>query len=285
MYRAKQGRVPVAGGELWYRLTNPDAAGVPLVLIHGGPGIPSYYLEPLEALADERPVLIYDALGCGRSSQDVAEQHLRLDGFVADLNQLLIDLGLERVVLLGHSFGALLALAHHGAHPNYSAGLILASPLISTKAWLADAEVLMDELPEPYRTDIRRPVDDPRYQTAEEQFYARHLCALDPWPELLQRSMAELAEQVYHTMWGPNEFTQSGNLADADQGQALADAEIPVLIIGGSEDESRPETLRRFAATARDAKLVVLEPGTHSVHLEQPDEYLALVRDFVANLS
>lgn len=275
----------VAGGELWYRLVNPEAPGVPLVLIHGGPGIPSYYLEPLLTLADERPVLIYDQLGCGRSSHDVNEQYLTLDSFAADLNQLLSGLGLDRVVLWGHSFGGLLALAHQRRYPDAAAGLILASPLITTKAWLADAEILIAELPEPYRTDIRRDPADERYQLAEDEFYARHLCALDPWPELLQRSMSQLATEVYHTMWGPNEFTQSGNLAGADEARTLAETQVPVLITTGSADEARPATLQRFAATAPDARLVVLEPGTHSVHLEQPAEYLAVVREFVKQFS
>jgi proline iminopeptidase len=43
----------------------------PLVLLHGGPGVPSYYLNPMASLSDERPVIFIDQLGCGRSDQIV----------------------------------------------------------------------------------------------------------------------------------------------------------------------------------------------------------------------
>ena len=281
----REGRVLVSGGELWYRLTNPTAEGPPLVVVHGGPGCPAYYLEPLEALADERPVLIYDQLGCGRSTLDPAPEHLTLDGYVADLHSLLTALGIERAVLLGQSFGGMLTLAYLRDHPETAAAVVLASPLVSTDAWMEDADVLMDALPEPARTDIRRPVDDPRYQAAEAVYYAEHFCRLDPWPELLQRTMAELALPVYTAMWGPNEFTQTGNLAGVDCADVLDTLGLPILFTARSEDEARPETLHDFAARCQDGHLVVLADGSHCVHLEQPDTFAAVVRDFLNSIT
>ena len=59
-----EGYVAVPGGRIWYRIVG-TGPGTPLVLLHGGPGAPSYYLEPLAALGDERPVVFYDQLGAG----------------------------------------------------------------------------------------------------------------------------------------------------------------------------------------------------------------------------
>jgi len=61
-----EGYVNVEGGRIWYKVTG-EGDQLPLVLLHGGPGAPSWYLKPLEALGRERPLIFYDQLGCGRS--------------------------------------------------------------------------------------------------------------------------------------------------------------------------------------------------------------------------
>ena len=63
-----EGYIPVTGGKVWYRIVG-TGKGTPLLVLHGGPGVPSYYLNPLAALGDDRPVVFYDQLGCGRSDQ------------------------------------------------------------------------------------------------------------------------------------------------------------------------------------------------------------------------
>ena len=68
MATAPEGHIDVPGGRVWYRIAGPDAPGVPLLCLHGGPGSTHDYLEPLADLADERPVVFYDQLGCGRSA-------------------------------------------------------------------------------------------------------------------------------------------------------------------------------------------------------------------------
>ena len=57
----------VPGGQIWYKVIGTGQK-TPIVMLHGGPGFPSYYLSPLFALAKERQIIVYDQLGCGRSS-------------------------------------------------------------------------------------------------------------------------------------------------------------------------------------------------------------------------
>jgi len=83
-------------------------------------------------------------------------------------------------------------------------------------------------------------------------------------------------------MWGPSEFTQTGNLRGADLTGTLSGLGIPTLWTSGTEDEVRPETLRRFAALA-SGDAVVFEGGSHCLHLEQTARYLASIRDFLRN--
>jgi uncharacterized protein YndB with AHSA1/START domain len=64
----REGFATVPRGKVWYRVVG-DGPGVPLVVLHGGPGAPSYYLASLARLGAERPVVFYDQLGAGRSDQ------------------------------------------------------------------------------------------------------------------------------------------------------------------------------------------------------------------------
>ena len=83
-----EGRVAVTGGEVWYRIDGAEHDAIPLLTLHGGPGFTPDSLAPLEALADERPVVFYDQLGAGRSDQPDDPSLWRVERFVKELGQL-----------------------------------------------------------------------------------------------------------------------------------------------------------------------------------------------------
>jgi proline-specific peptidase len=275
------------GGKLWWKsieplALQPSTSQLPIVLVHGGPGSPSFYLEPLEALGDERRVIVYDQLGAGRSDFGPQPEHWNIPDFVEDLHRLTTELGLDRFHLLGHSWGGMLALAYVAAHPGRVVSLVMASPLVSVDAWVADAADLVATLPLPFRAALSGAADTVEYTEAEAEFYRRFFCKLDPYPEALQKSADQLGFDSYLAMWGPNEFTCTGSLKGVDLSPIAASLDIPNLWLCGSDDEARPSTLRRFAESNPLGELIVFEGGTHTVHLEQPDAYLATLREFLA---
>src|ERR1700738_2971850 len=105
-----QGYIPVEGGRVWYKIVGAGNPGIPLLTLHGGPGYPHDYLEPLQQLADERPVIFYDQLGCGQSDRPDDRALWRIDRFVRELEQVRRSLALERMHLFGHSWGSMLAV-------------------------------------------------------------------------------------------------------------------------------------------------------------------------------
>ena len=80
-----EGHVEVPGGRIWYRIAGADRPGTPVLCLHGGPGMPHDYLEPLEDLAVSRPVIFYDQLGCGRSDRPADDSLWTTDRFVEEL--------------------------------------------------------------------------------------------------------------------------------------------------------------------------------------------------------
>lgn len=277
----------VPGGRVW-TATYGSGPAIPLLVLHGGPGMPSHYLESLAELADVRPVILYDQLGCGRSDRPENPSLWTVDRAVEEVEAVRQQLGLGRMHVLGHSWGGFLALAHTAAHDAGVTSLILSSPLVSVHGWTEDAAELVSRLPPEVQQTIteheeRQTFEDPAYLEATEQFYRRFFCLLDPWPDELQRSLEQMGRSPYTTMWGPTEFTQTGNLSGADLGPVLPELGVPTLWIGGSQDEISPERLSTYATWA-SGRAEVLDGGSHCLHLEQPERYLTLVRDFLGSV-
>src|SRR5919205_1238586 len=186
--RSREGFVSVPGGNVWYRIVGEQTGRTPLLLLHGGPGAGHDYLEPLAALADERPVVFYDQLGCGRSDQPDDRSLWHIERSVREVDAVREGLGLERIHLLGQSWGGWLAIAYMMSHPQGIESVILASTSASIPQFVREAERLKAELPPDVRDTLARyeAAEDwhnPEYLAAVEVFYRRHLCRLDPWPE------------------------------------------------------------------------------------------------------
>ncbi len=276
--------VEVPGGRVW-TATYGAGPATPLLVLHGGPGMPSHYLQPLTALSADRPVVLYDQLGCGRSDRPDDASLWTVSRAVAEVEAVRRALGLGRVHVLGHSWGGFLALAHAEQHRDAVASLVLSSPLVSVAGWMEDAAELVGRLPAPTRETIARheeqqTFEDPAYVEATSEFYRRFLCTLDPWPAELEETFLGLGEGPYRTMWGPSEFTQTGNLRGQDLTSSLSTLAVPSLWVGGSQDEVSPARLTSFARQAR-GEVEVFEGGSHCLHLEQTDRYLRVVHDFL----
>jgi proline-specific peptidase len=281
-------RVEVTGGSVWSARMGPRE-GIPVLLLHGGPGAASDYMLPLaERLAERREVVVYDQLGCGRSDHPDDPSLWTVERAVDELDQVRAALGLVRCHLLGQSWGGWLALEYMSGRPAGIERLVLASTSASIPEFTAGARGLIDALPEPHRTALhdlgaQAAYDHPDYQAAVQEFYRRHLCRLDPWPEALSRSITEMdGNQVYLTMNGPTEFDVIGRLRDWDRSADLHRIEVPTLVTCGRYDEIVPacsETITRGIAGAR---MHVFEHSAHCAHLEEPESYAALVEEFLA---
>ena len=87
-----EGFIDVEGGQVWYQIVG-SADATPLLMLHGGPGAPSYYLKPLERVAVDRPVVFYDQLGVGRSPAPADTALWTVERFVKELARVRAALG------------------------------------------------------------------------------------------------------------------------------------------------------------------------------------------------
>ena len=280
--------VLVPGGRIWYGISGAGSKGTPLVAVHGGPGAPHDYLEGLSALSGERPVIFYDQLGCGKSERPADPSLWTRERATEELAMLVSSLGLEEFHLLGQSWGAMLAISyflHHGAKRVRK--LVLSGPLVSSARWMEDQRILLAQMPHSVQkaaqeAEAAGDFSTAAYQEAMTAYYRKHLCRMDPWPEELERSMANLGMEIYMTMWGPSEFICTGNLREHDLAGKLPSIDIPTLFTCGEFDEARPSTVAEFARLVPDSRLEVLAGASHSHHLEAAERYMAILREFLA---
>ena len=283
-----EGRIAVPGGEVWYRIAGEGTRGTPLLCLHGGPGFPHDYLESLEDLADRRPVIFYDQLGCGRSDRPDDASLWNIERSVAEVAAVREALGLERMHLFGNSWGGWLALQYTLDRRPALVSLILSSSPPSVPRFVRDAGELRSRLPKSVQAvlddhEARGVFDCPEYTAAIMVFYKRHLCRLKRWPDGVERALGPgFGVQPYRTMWGPSEFGPVlGNLNGWDVTDRLGEIRVPTLITCGRHDEAVPEHLQIEHEGIAGSELAIFERSSHMAFVEERRRYMATLNAFM----
>ena len=277
----------VPGGKIWYRLVG-TGKGTPTILLHGGPGFSSFYLKPLEALGADRTVVRYDQLGAGHSDKISDTTMFTIPHFVAELDSLRAKLGYDKVDLVGHSWGTMLAVEYYRAHPEHVNAMVLASPSLDIPAWEKYARHLLTTLPDSEQKAVRvreaeKKFDAPDYQHALDDFYGRYVWRR-PDSVNLDSTFKTANMDIYNYMQGPSEFTITGTLKKYDATPFLKSVKVPVLYVVGEFDEANPVTVKRFADLTPGAKYVVIPGSAHMIEWDNPDASLKAIRDFLRSV-
>lgn len=284
----REGYLQTDGGKLWYSVYGGNLKKTPILALHGGPG---YYSETtgLEALWEDRPVYFYDQLGCGRSDRAEDLAAYSVEGYIDELAFVRAELKLDRVILLGFSWGCALAVSYLlRDKPDGIEGIVLSAPYLSTPAWDADQRKNIALLPEKHREAIEagEATGDygDAYQAAMLEYYHRHLCVLSPWPVSMSEGISRMNTQIYEKLWGKSEFTCTGLLKTFDLRPRLREIAQPVLLTCGDRDEAGVATVKDFQMLFPNAGMAVIPKASHLHQIERPAVYCAIVRDFLQEI-
>ncbi|WP_246277232.1 proline iminopeptidase-family hydrolase [Neobacillus endophyticus] len=283
------GFVEVNGGKVWYQLFNKEAEAVPVIILHGGPGSSCFSLQGLKELCVDRPVIFYDQLGCGRSERPTDKSLWKLDRFVEELGQVRHSLNLNTVHILGHSWGTTLAAAYCLTKPLGVKSVIFSSPCLSAPLWEQDQKRNLKKLSKETQELIRRceengTTDSQEFKAAIEEFNKEFVCRIQMDPEVKKQSSQYRNPEVYNVMWGPSEFTVLGNLKTFDCTSNLKELTCPTLFTCGRYDEATPETTNYYSSLVTHSKFHVFEQSAHMPYLEEPAEYLSVIRGFLKSV-
>lgn len=154
---------------------------------------------------------------------------------------------------------------------------------------MAAAAELRAELPPETQAALDRheadgTVTDPEYLAATGEFYRRHVCRIEPMPPDFADSEAQMEADptVYHTMNGPNEFHVLGTLRSWTVVERLHSVTAPTLVVAGEFDEATPATWAPFTEHIPEVRSHVFPDASHCSHLEKPEEFRAVIAEFVA---
>lgn len=276
-------------GRTYVRTVGIDQPGMPLIVVHGGPGMTWDYLDTFDWLAETGiPVVYYDQLGSGKSAGTSAGE-VSLDRLLDQLSSVIKETAAgKHYALLGHSSGCILAFEHALKGDPRLAGLVIGGGFSDVGDFVASVSRLCEALPEKHRHALV--AGDHRseaYKDAADEFFVRHVCRISPTPPGLQRSLAALANNsaVFERLWGPTVFDLSGDYAGWSVKKRLGEIVVPALVYRGEYDEAGSECSAPIMEGLANAREVVIAGASHLAHAEAKVETLDIVRDFVASLS
>jgi proline-specific peptidase len=284
-----EGRIPYAGAETWYRVVGEgeEDGKLPVLVLHGGPGGTHDYLEPIGGLADTgRRVIFYDQIGCGRSPHPSEPSKWTVQLFVDEVDAVREALGLDRIHLLGQSWGGMLAMEYMLTRPSGIETVIICDSPASIPLWIAESDRLREELPPDVQETLTRheqagTTDSEEYEAATQVYYDRHVCRLLPYPDFVARSFDQLPNEVYLTMYGPNEFFATGTLKEWDVTPRLGEIDRPTLVISGKYDEATPLIARTVHEGIPGSEWVLFENSSHVPHVEETERFLQVVGEWL----
>lgn len=285
------GYIEVDGGRIWYRLNGSEHLGKKpaIIMMHGGPGGTHRSNMPYVALADEYPVILYDQLGTGNSDRPEGRDGWTVEHFVGEIDQIRAKLGLQEVIIAGHSWGGTLAAEYAVRRPEGLRAAILSSPLISTHQWLADNQIWIDQLPKDVAATIRHheangTTNTEEYRAAEAEFYKRHMCRTEGCRQSRYRTDGPKGNKaMYEYMWGPSEFFAPGTLKDYDVSERLPNINVPTQMICGEFDEAAPKSCKKYAGMIEGAQTLIVPNAGHATMGDNEELYITSVRAFLRN--
>ena len=280
-----QGMLSLEGARLYYEVVG---TGDPVIVVHGGPGLDHAYLQPgLDALGTLNTMVYYDQRGTGRSGGDLTEESINLDTFVEDIDALRQTLGYDRVTVLGHSFGALIALEYALRFPESLRALILMNPVEPGSRY-------RDQTAE--RQQSRSLAEDSEEMEAlrqSEAFVARDAATLSQIYRVAFRQVLRDREQIDQldldlaTATAKNGQDVAALLGASfgvvDWWDRLGAIETPTLVLHGRYDAPPIDMSRELAEAFPLGTFEVLDSG-HFPYMEDRNGLLSAVSGFLAGV-
>ena len=287
--KIQEGYMPFMNYRTYYRIVGDNSSQkAPLLLLHGGPGSTHNYFELLDDLAsDGRMVISYDQLGCGNSFVEGHPELWNMETWIGELKALRRHLNLNRVHILGQSWGGMMLIAYLIDHcPEGIQSAILSSTLSSSTLWSREQHRLISFMPEKEQAAIAEAErtgnwESPEYLAANDHYTVLHACDSDgERPECLTRKK-RFGIESYLTAWGPNEYTPLGNLRNFDYTDRLHEINTPCLIINGTNDECTPLLAKTMFDRIPHVRWELMEGARHMTFVDQPEQYCKLLSEWM----
>lgn len=285
-----EGFIPVKDGKVFYR---KFGNGIPLIVLHGGPGLSQDYLLPqLYKLSENNLVVFYDQRGSGRSLETkLDEKHINIDQFVEDLETLRTSLGFDKFILMGHSWGGLLAMQYAVDHQENLIGLIL---LNTAPADYKGQKAFIDEFglrTKNIHNDIKpffsyedfKGLNATQISDLYRKLFSVYVYKPDDVKKLSlnfdvasAQSGFKVMEEMSKTYW----LQPNVNLFPS-----LKKLVVPTFILHGKQDIVPAWTAQEIKDAIPQSEIVVLDHCDHFPYIEQPSQFFIELNKFLRKIN
>lgn len=284
----------VNGAKLW---TLSFGEGEPLFLIAGGPGNTHYGLRHFDSLSTTNTLVYYDAFGRGKSDTAKVVTEYSLERDIEDLEGLRKAMGFDKINILGHSYGGVVAQGYAIKYPQNVSHLIIANSFHGYLMWQENCDNSNHEIETNY-PEIWEELMKVREQGAvssdpiHQEIYGRvpygFLYAYNPEnfkPSGRKPYPNPLNAKLYYQMVGRDgDFELTNDIGTFDYRKQLKDLKMPILIYGGRYDRvAVPRMMVEYKMYCPQAEFVMFEESGHNPQVEEPTKLFTLIRKFLSN--
>ncbi|MGB5529492.1 MAG: alpha/beta hydrolase [Ignavibacteriaceae bacterium] len=283
----------VNGAKLW---TVSFGEGEALVFIAGGPGNNHYGLRRFDSLSTTHKLVYYDAFGRGKSDTAKVVTEYSLERDIEDLEDLRKAMGFEKINILGHSYGGVVAQGYAIKYPGNVSHLIIANSFHSYLMWQENCDNSNHEIKTNY-PEVWEELMKAREQGAVSsdpvhyEIYGRvpygFLYAYNPEnfkPSGRKPYPNPLNIKLYYQMVGRDgDFELTSDIGTFDYRKELKDLKMPILIYGGRYDRvAVPRMMIEYKMYCPQAEFVMFEESGHNPQVEEPEATIDLIREFLS---
>ncbi|NWF50288.1 MAG: alpha/beta fold hydrolase [Ignavibacteriaceae bacterium] len=283
----------VNGAKLW---TLSFGKGEPLFLIAGGPGNNHYYLRIFDSLSTSNTLIYYDAFGRGKSDTAKVVTEYTLERDIEDLEVLRKEMGFDKINILGHSYGGVVAQGYAVKYPQNVSRLILANSFHSYLMWQENCDNSNHEIktnyPEVWEELMKIRMkgfvsSDPVHYEIYGRVPYGFLYAYNPEnfkPDGRKPYPNPLNVKLYYQMVGRDgDFLVTNDIGTFDYRRQLKDLKMPILIYGGRYDRvAVPRMMVEYKIYCPQAEFVIFEKSGHNPQIEETSRLFKVIRKFLA---
>ncbi|TCZ74116.1 proline iminopeptidase-family hydrolase [Flaviaesturariibacter aridisoli] len=265
---------------------------IKVLLLHGGPSFTHEYMECFESFFPREGFEFYeyDQLGSYYSDQPKDSSLWTTERFVEEVEQVRKAIGADssNFYVLGNSWGGMLGMEYALKYQQHMKGLIVANMVASIPDYVQYANnVLAPQMDSGVLAEIRaieakHDFDNPRYEELlGPNFYAQHICRINPMPEPVLRSFRHHNKEIYTMMQGPSEFGASGRLANWDRKADLKNINVPTLMVGARYDTMDPKVMEEQSKQVKNGSYLYCPNGSHMAMWDDQKVFMTGVIDWI----